>query len=51
MISKKSIDSKMVKLPQNVLRDKTLKSLKGNHYLILTLIDVYANTYGRRGLG
>ena len=32
-----------------VLSNKNLRNMSGIHFLILTILDVYGNTYGRRG--
>ncbi len=44
-----TIDAKLSKLPCNVLTDTILRKLSGNEYMILTLLDMYSESFGRRG--
>ena len=37
------------KINKKVIENKHLQRITGNEYLIITLLDVYANRYGRRG--
>lgn len=38
-----------VKLDKCILGNKNLQTMTGNEYLIITLLDVYGDTFGRRG--
>ena len=42
-------ESDPARINRKVLSNKNLRDLSGIHFLILTILDVYGNTYGRRG--
>lgn len=47
--AKLSIVKDCAKLNSKILSDKDLRSTGGDEYLILTLLEVYKNSYGRQG--
>lgn len=42
-------ESNPAKIDKRVLNNKNLQTMTGNEYLIITLLDVYDNSFGRRG--